>query len=81
MFAAAVPMTSPEMPAGRYSATLTRTSTSMFSAASWVGIQGRCSAKKHRVSNRLMPANGRLNENQNNAFATRWVESEWNVPC
>ena len=72
--AAAVPITSPAIPSGLYSATLTITSTTMFIAARRVGIHGRLSAKKVRLSSRLTPANGRLKANQNSAVETRWVE-------
>ena len=65
--AATVPITSPAMPSGLYSAIDTITSTIMFSAASLVGIQGRWSAKKVRLRSRLTPANGRLHANQNSA--------------
>ena len=43
----------------------------MFIAASLVGIHGRLSAKNARVSSRLIPANGRLNANQNSAMEVR----------
>ena len=52
----------------------------MFSAASRVGIHGRCTAKNVRVSSRLSPPNGRLNANQNSATDTRWVEWAPNCP-
>ena len=72
--AAAVPITSPAIPSGLYSARLTITSTTMFRPASPVGIHGRRRAKNVRVSSRLMPPNGRLTANQNSAVATRLVE-------
>ena len=50
--AAAVPITSPAIPSGLYRATLTMMSTTMFVAASAVGIHGRCTAKNFRVSSR-----------------------------
>jgi hypothetical protein len=78
--ATAVPMTSPAMPRGLYRAMLTITSTIMLSAARRVGIQGRLTAKKLRVSSRLMPAKGRLKANQKSAMDTRWVEWVVNWP-
>ena len=81
MLAAAVPITSPAIPSGLYSAMLTIASTTMFIAASLVGIHGRLSAKNVRVSSRLSPANGRLNENQNSAVETRRGRVGPNAPC
>ncbi len=52
----------------------TMTSTTMLSAARRVGIQGRWTAKKVRVSSRFSPPKGRLNANQNSAIETRWVD-------
>jgi hypothetical protein len=46
----------------------------MFSAARLVGIHGRWTAKKVRVSSRLSPPKGRLKANQNRAIETRWVD-------
>ena len=46
---------------------MTMMSTTMLIAASLVGIHGRWSAKKVRVSSRLSPAKGRLKANQNSA--------------
>ena len=65
--ATAVPITRPAIPSGLYRPTLRMMSTIMLIAASFVGIQGRCSAKKVRVISRLTPANGRLQANQKSA--------------
>ena len=49
-------------------------STTMFIAARRVGIHGRCTAKKVRVSSRFRPPNGRLKANQNSAIETKCVD-------
>ena len=56
-------------------------STTMFIAARPVGIQGRLSAKKVRVSSRLRPPKGRLTANQNSAIEVRWVERAAELPA
>ena len=56
------------MPSGLYSATDTTMSTAMFIAARPVGIHGRFSAKKVRVSSRFRPPKGRLKANQKSAI-------------
>ena len=53
----------------------------MLPDASAVGIHGRCREKNVRVSSRLAPAKGRLNENQNSARETWSVECPWKEPC
>ena len=58
----------------------TTMSTTMFIAARPVGIQGRWSAKKVRVSSRLSPPKGRLTANQNSAIEIRCVECGVEVP-
>jgi hypothetical protein len=68
------------MPSGLYSATETMMSTMMFTPASAVGIHGRLSAKKVRVSSRLTPPNGRLNANHSSAIDVRCVADEPNFP-
>ena len=50
-------------------------STTMFIAARPVGIHGRLSAKKVRVSSRLRPPNGRLKANQKSAIEVRCVRA------
>jgi hypothetical protein len=45
----------------------------MLATASAVGSHGRCNEKKVRVSSRLTPENGRLNENHSSAVETSSV--------
>ena len=78
--AAAVPITGPAMPSGPYSASASPTLTMSVSAASAVGIQGRCSEKNVRVNSRFTPANGSENENQKSACETSSVDAAPNDP-
>jgi hypothetical protein len=54
--------------------------TTRFATDSRVTIHGRWRLKNVRVSSRLMPLNGRLNENQNSAVETWCVDEAPNAP-
>ena len=77
--ATTVPSTTPPIPSGPYSAADTAMLISSVTPASAVGVHGLWRLKNVRVSSRLKPENGRLNENQNSASAVWLVDSASNV--